>query len=47
VPLHEHSASDAVVAINQLDVATALSTRQPTLDDVYLQLTGDRLAEAA
>jgi ABC-2 type transport system ATP-binding protein len=47
VPLHEHSSSDAVVAINQLGVATALSTRQPTLDDVYLQLTGDRLAEAA
>jgi hypothetical protein len=32
---------------NRLGVATALSTRQPTLDDVYLQLTGDRLAEAA
>ena len=47
VPLHAHSSSDALVAINQLGVATALSTRQPTLDDVYLQLTGDRLAEAA
>ena len=47
VPLHKHSSSDAVFAINQLGVATALSTRQPTLDDVYLQLTGDRLAEAA
>jgi ABC-2 type transport system ATP-binding protein len=46
VPLHRHSASDAVVAINQLGIATAVSTRQPTLDDVYLQLTGDRLAEA-
>jgi ABC-2 type transport system ATP-binding protein len=47
VPLHEHSSSDALVAIHRLGVATALSTRQPTLDDVYLQLTGDRLAEAA
>ena len=47
VPLHRHSSADAVVAINELGVATALSTRQPTLDDVYLQLTGDRLAEAA
>jgi ABC-2 type transport system ATP-binding protein len=47
VPLHEHSSSDAVVAINRLGVATALSARQPTLDDVYLQLTGDRLSEAA
>ena len=47
VPLHTHNSADVVVAINQLGVATALSTRQPTLDDVYLQLTGDRLAEAA
>jgi ABC-2 type transport system ATP-binding protein len=47
VPLHKRSSSDALVAINELGVATALSTRQPTLDDVYLQLTGDRLAEAA
>ena len=26
---------------------TAIATRRPTLDDVYLQLTGGRLAEAA
>jgi hypothetical protein len=26
---------------------SSISTRQPTLDDVYLQLTGARLAEAA
>src|SRR5438093_317456 len=26
---------------------TAISTRRPSLDDVYLRLTGDRLAEAA
>ena len=47
VPLREHASFDAVAAINQLGVATAVSTRRPTLDDVYLQLTGDRLAEAA
>jgi len=47
VPLHDDSPSDVLVAITQLDIATDLSTRQPTLDDVYLQLTGDRLAEAA
>ena len=47
VPLHERSSTDAVVAIKQLGLATAVSTRPPTLDDVYLRLTGDRLAEAA
>jgi hypothetical protein len=26
---------------------TAISSRQPTLDDVYLRLTGDRLDDAA
>ena len=26
---------------------SSISTRQPTLDDVYLQLTGARLADAA
>jgi hypothetical protein len=28
-------------------LATEISTRTPTLDDVYLRLTGNRLAEAA
>jgi ABC-2 type transport system ATP-binding protein len=48
VPLHNGTAGRAVAAIGDLDLpTTAISTRQPTLDDVYLRLTGDRLAEAA
>ena len=47
VPLHEHSSGEAIAVVNELGIATAISTRQPTLDDVYLRLTGDRLAEAA
>src|SRR5436190_13602716 len=48
VPLHEHTAPDALAVINEVALATSsLSTRQPTLDDVYLQLTGARLADAA
>ena len=48
VPIHGRSAADTVGAIrdSRLPVA-ALSTRKPTLDDVYLRLTGDRIAEAA
>jgi ABC-2 type transport system ATP-binding protein len=48
VPLHDRSAADAVAAIDGLGLArSAMGTRRPTLDDVYLRLTGDRLAEAA
>jgi ABC-2 type transport system ATP-binding protein len=48
VPLHEHTASDAIAVIHDADLAaSSISTRQPTLDDVYLQLTGARLAAAA
>ncbi|MDP9341942.1 MAG: ABC transporter ATP-binding protein [Actinomycetota bacterium] len=48
VPLHEGAAGDAIAAIDALQLgATSISTRKPTLDDVYLRLTGDRLAEAA
>jgi ABC-2 type transport system ATP-binding protein len=48
VPLHDRTAADAVAAIGALDLApTAIGTRRPTLDDVYLRLTGGRLAEAA
>jgi ABC-2 type transport system ATP-binding protein len=47
VPLHEISGSDAIAVVNELELATEISTRQPTLDDVYLRLTGDRLAAAA
>jgi ABC-2 type transport system ATP-binding protein len=48
VPLHETTAAEAIAAINRAAVATsAISSRQPTLDDVYLRLTGDSLAAAA
>jgi ABC-2 type transport system ATP-binding protein len=48
VPLRERSGSEAIAAVKSLPLATtAISTRQPTLDDVYLRLTGDRLAAAA
>jgi ABC-2 type transport system ATP-binding protein len=48
VPLHDRTAADAIAAIGALDLApAAIGTRRPTLDDVYLRLTGGRLAEAA
>jgi ABC-2 type transport system ATP-binding protein len=48
VPLHEESAGDAIAAINEAGLsASDISTRQPTLDDVYLRLTGDAIAAAA
>ena len=48
VPLHAHTSPDAVAAIHDVDLAaSSISTRRPTLDDVYLQLTGARLADAA
>jgi ABC-2 type transport system ATP-binding protein len=38
VPLHHESAGDAIAALNQAGLGTtAISTRQPTLDDVYLR----------
>ena len=48
LPLHDRSAAEAVAAIGDAGVAaSSISTRRPTLDDVYLRLTGGRLAEAA
>jgi len=47
VPLREHGAAEALALIGELGLGRAVSTRRPTLDDVYLRLTGDRLAEAA
>jgi ABC-2 type transport system ATP-binding protein len=47
VPLNGHSSSEAIAAVHELGIAGAVSARQPTLDDVYLRLTGGRLAEAA
>jgi ABC-2 type transport system ATP-binding protein len=45
VPLHECSAGDVLAGLDER--AAEISTRVPTLDDVYLQLTGAELATAA
>jgi len=47
VPLRDHGAAEALALIGELGIGHAISTRRPTLDDVYLRLTGDRLAAAA
>jgi ABC-2 type transport system ATP-binding protein len=45
LPLHQRAAADSIAAITGLGLATAsISTRRPTLDDVYLRLTGARIA---
>jgi ABC-2 type transport system ATP-binding protein len=45
VPLHDHAANEVLHHLTDMQVSTsAVTTRQPTLDDVYLQLTGDQLA---
>ncbi|MEA2196239.1 MAG: type transport system ATP-binding protein [Solirubrobacteraceae bacterium] len=48
VPLRDTSAGDVIAALDRAGVSAAsISSRQPTLDDVYLRLTGDRLDAAA
>ena len=47
VPLHEHDSREAIRVIHELRLPGAISAREPTLDDVYLRLTGDSLAAAA
>jgi ABC-2 type transport system ATP-binding protein len=47
VPLHDHSSREAIATVHELGLAAAITVRQPTLDDVYLRLTGDSLAAAA
>jgi ABC-2 type transport system ATP-binding protein len=48
LPLHDRTPAEAIAAIDGVGLAaSSISTRQPTLDDVYLRLTGGRLAEAA
>jgi len=45
VPLHDGSGADAAAAIGALALPVAeINNRPPTLDDVYLRLTGERLA---
>jgi ABC-2 type transport system ATP-binding protein len=44
VPLHDHAATEALAAIDSERVrASEIATRVPTLDDVYLQLTGTEM----
>jgi hypothetical protein len=46
--LHGRTATDAVASLHALpQITSGITTRAPTLDDVYLRLTGDRLPEAA
>ena len=48
VPLDGRGAAAAIAEIEVLELpVTAISTRRPSLDDVYLRLTGGRLADAA
>jgi ABC-2 type transport system ATP-binding protein len=48
VPLADRGAAAAIAELEVLELpVTAISTRRPSLDDVYLRLTGGRLAEAA
>ena len=45
VPLRRRSAADAVTSIERAGIrTTSVATREPTLDDVYLRLTGGQLA---
>jgi ABC-2 type transport system ATP-binding protein len=45
VPLGDRSLAEAVAAVDRAGVpGTRLGTRRPTLDDVYLRLTGARIA---
>ena len=45
VPITGHTARETIAAITELGIEPdTLTTRKPTLDDVYLQLTGSRIA---
>jgi ABC-2 type transport system ATP-binding protein len=48
LPVRDGTAAETLAAITASGLrSSAVTTRAPTLDDVYLRLTGDRLAEAA
>jgi ABC-2 type transport system ATP-binding protein len=48
VPLHEHAPTDALAVIDGDHLRVSeIATRAPTLDDVYLHVTGERIASAA
>jgi ABC-2 type transport system ATP-binding protein len=45
LPITRHTARETIAAITDLGIEPdTLTTRKPTLDDVYLQLTGSRIA---
>jgi ABC-2 type transport system ATP-binding protein len=48
IPLHGRSAPEAIGAIESSGIrTTSITSRAPTLDDVYLRLTGGQLTDAA
>ena len=48
VPLHGGTAGEAIAALEAASLSVSgITTREPTLDDVYLRLTGNRLSAAA
>jgi ABC-2 type transport system ATP-binding protein len=48
VPLHDRSAQQAISALDDISLAASgVTVRAPTLDDVYLRLTGAPMSEAA
>jgi ABC-2 type transport system ATP-binding protein len=48
VPMRDHTANELLLKIESYDIrADAVTTRSPTLDDVYLRLTGGRLTPDA
>jgi ABC-2 type transport system ATP-binding protein len=48
VPIRDRSATNVIADVHALGLDTSsVAAREPTLDDVYLRLTGGRLAEAA
>jgi ABC-2 type transport system ATP-binding protein len=48
VPLRDAGAGEAIAAISGAGIATsAIASRRPTLDDIYLRLTGEGLPAAA
>jgi len=48
IPLHGRSAPEAIGAIEGSGIrTTSITSRAPTLDDVYLRLTGGQLTDAA
>jgi hypothetical protein len=48
VPLHDQSAQRAIAGLDDIALAASgVTVRAPTLDDVYLRLTGASISEAA